>query len=70
MNALENPQIEKKKIDFELLIFERKLDLTWIEPTLDKIYKTLNDKAVPYSNNNCKYCKYQISIQNVLDGKF
>ena len=69
LNASENLPNENKKIDFELLIFERKLDLTWVEPTLDKIFKSLNNKTVPPINNNCKYCRYQINIQNVIDGK-
>ena len=70
LNASENLPNPSQIIDFQLLIFERELDQTWIEPTLDKIYRTLNDSAVPTSSNSCKYCKYQINIQNILDGKF
>ena len=70
LNASEDLPNSSQIIDFQLLIFERELDETWIEPTLDKIYKTLNYEEVPVSANSCKYCKYQINIQNILDGKF
>ena len=70
LNTSENTPNENKKIDFEQLIFERELDLTWVEPTLDKIYKNLNSSGIPDNGNNCKYCRYQINIQNVIDGKF
>ena len=70
LNASEDIPNSSEIIDFQLLIFERELDQTWIEPTLDKIYQTLNYDKVPASDNSCKYCRYQINIQNILDGKF
>tara|TARA_B100000963_G_scaffold354462_1_gene371033 strand:- start:909 stop:1646 length:738 start_codon:yes stop_codon:yes gene_type:complete len=69
LNASENLPRKLKKIDFELLIFEKKLDCTWIEPTFDKIYKMLNSMKVPLNSYSCKYCNYQTNIQKVLDGK-
>ena len=68
LNASENLPSELKKIDFELLIFEKELDCTWIEPTLDKIYKMLNSNEVPLNSYSCKYCNYQTRIQKVIDG--
>jgi len=70
LNALENNPNSIKKIDFELLIFEKILDLSWIEPSLEVIFKTLNSNEVPLNHNSCKYCRYQTNIQQVLDGKF
>ena len=70
LNASEDLPNSREIIDFQLLIFERELDHTWIEPTLDRIYQNLNCDKVPVSSNGCKYCKYQINIQNILDGKF
>ena len=70
LNASEDLPNSTEIIDFQLLIFERELDHTWIEPTLDRIYQNLNYDKVPVSGNGCKYCKYQINIQNILDGKF
>ncbi len=70
LNASENLPNDINKIDFDLLIFDRKLDLSWIEPTLDVIHKTLNSDTVPMGRNSCKFCRYQIDIQRVLDGKF
>ncbi len=70
LNASEDIPNSSEVIDFQLLIFERELDQTWIEPTLDRIYQTLNYDKVPVSDNSCKYCRYQINIQNILDGKF
>ena len=69
LNASENFPSLNQKIDFELLIFEKKLELFWIEPTLEIIYKTLNSDDVPLNHNDCKYCKYQTNIQRVIDGK-
>ena len=70
LNASEDIPNSSEIIDFQLLIFERELDQTWIEPTLDRIHQTLNYDKVPVSGNSCKYCRYQINIQNILDGKF
>ena len=70
LNASEDLPNSSQIIDFRLLIFDRELDQTWIEPTFDRIYQTLNNEEVPESSNGCKYCKYQINIQNILDGKF
>ena len=70
LNASEDIPNSSEIIDFQLLVFERELDQTWIEPTLDRIYQTLNYDKVPVSGNSCKYCRYQINIQNILDGKF
>jgi CRISPR/Cas system-associated exonuclease Cas4 (RecB family) len=69
LNASENFPTDLKKIDFEVLIFEKNLDLSWIETTLDKIFSMLNSNDVPHDNLNCKYCNYQTNIQEVLDGK-
>lgn len=69
LNASENFPTDLKKIDFEALIFEKNLDLSWIETTLDKIFSMLNSNDVPHDNLNCKYCNYQTNIQEVLDGK-
>ena len=69
LNVSENLSNELKKIDYELLVFERNLDLTWIEPTFDKIYNTLNSDEVPLNNSNCKYCRYQSNVQRIIDGK-
>jgi hypothetical protein len=69
INASSNSPSDKKKIDFDLSIFEKSIDLTWIEPTLNDIYSILNSDSVPLNRHNCKYCKYQTNAQQVLDGK-
>jgi len=70
LNASEDLPNTSQIIDFRLLIFDRALDQTWIEPTFDRIYHTLNNEEVPESSYGCKYCKYQTNIQDILDGKF
>ncbi len=70
LNASENFPSNHQKIDFELLIFEKELELLWIEPTLEIIYKTLNSDNLPLNHNSCKYCRYQTNIQRVIDGNF
>ncbi len=69
LNTSEHFPNESKKIDFELLIFEKKLDLSWIESTFDSICKVLNSDQVPPINLNCKYCRYQSKVQEIIDGK-
>ena len=59
----------QKEIDFDVLIFERKLDFSWIEPSLDKIFDVLNSESIPEESSYCKFCRYQKSIQSILDGK-
>ena len=39
LNASENLPTSSEIIDFQLLIFERELDQTWIEPTLIEYIK-------------------------------
>lgn len=69
LNTAVKIQNNQKEIDFDILIFERKLDFSWIEPSLDKIFNVLNSDYVPEENSFCKFCRYQKSIQSILDEK-
>ena len=69
LNTADKNKINQKEIDFDILIFERHLDFSWIEPSLDKIFKILNTDSVPEESSFCKFCKYQKSIQSIIDGK-
>lgn len=69
LNTADKNKINQKEIDFDILIFESQLDFSWIEPSLDKIFNILNADSVPDESSFCKFCKYQKSIQSILDEK-
>jgi len=68
IKTFENSKKFSKSLSFNLSIFEKILDLDWIEPTLENIYKILNRNEIPKCSNYCKYCKYYFNIKNKIDG--
>ena len=67
IKTFEGSEKFSKNLSFNLSIFEKILDLDWIEPTLLNIHKILNNNKIPKSSNYCKYCKYYFNIKNKID---
>ena len=59
-------QIESRK-NFSLNIFEKILDFDWIEPTIQEIFKTLNNDNPPENSKKCKYCNYYYNIKKLTN---
>lgn len=59
-NAGKNRKMFDGKLEFELSILSHKGDVSWVEPTIIDIKKTLDGK-LPKSSANCEYCAYSDS---------
>ena len=55
IKTFDNSEKFSKSLSFNLSIFEKILDLDWIEPTLLNIHKILNSNEIPKNSNYCKY---------------
>ena len=58
---------EDENFSLGLSIFEQILDYSWIETTMQKIFKLLNEEKVPEKTNYCKYCNYYFSIKDKIN---
>lgn len=67
IKTFNNSEKFSKGLSFNLNIFEKILDLDWIEPTLLNIHKILNRNEIPKSSNYCKYCKYYFNIRKIIN---
>ena len=67
INALANNGDLDQSLTFDLSIFEKILDFTWIEPTIMDIFKILNDDKVPDFSKKCKFCNYYFNLKNKID---
>ena len=67
IKTFDNSEKFSKGLSFNLSIFEKILDLDWIEPTLLNIHKILNSNEIPKNSNYCKYCKYYFNIKNKIN---
>ena len=67
IKTFDNSEKFSKSLSFNLSIFEKILDLDWIEPTLLNIHKILNSNEIPKNSNQCKYCKYYFNIKNKIN---
>ena len=52
-------------ISFNIDIFEKILDFSWIETTIVEIYQMLNNSKIPEKSHNCKFCKYYFNIKQI-----
>ncbi len=55
-----------KKIEFDINLIAYKGDDSWVEPTLLKIKKCLDDSRIPAHGKNCDYCAYVSALSKVL----
>ena len=69
ISTVDEDQKFSKNFSFNLNIFEKILDFSWIESTIKKIYELLNNKEIPEQSNYCKYCKYYFNIKNKVNEK-
>ncbi len=53
------------KLEFDIKIIPYKGDDSWIEGTLDNIYKCLQSKTIPVSGVDCDYCKYRSAVRDL-----
>lgn len=52
------------KLDFDITLIPYKGDDSWVEKTLIKAHKCLNDDKIPEANQDCDYCSYIEAINN------
>ena len=67
INALTNNVDMNQNVTFDLSIFEKILDFSWIEPTIMNIYQVLNEDTVPEYSKRCKFCNYYFNLRNKIN---
>ena len=67
INALTNNGDMNQNVTFDLSIFEKILDFSWIEPTIMNIYQVLNEDKVPEYSKRCKFCNYYFNLRNKIN---
>ena len=65
LNAEKNPLNFNKKLNFEMNLFSKQLDIGWIDEVLENAYNILQSHNHPPPSYNCKYCQY-VNLVNVL----
>ncbi|MBU1148780.1 PD-(D/E)XK nuclease family protein [Patescibacteria group bacterium] len=58
-----------KKIEFDIKLIPYVGDDGWVEPTLLKIKKCLDDKKIPGAAADCEHCNYREAAGKVLPNK-
>jgi CRISPR/Cas system-associated exonuclease Cas4 (RecB family) len=58
-NALKNRDAFNDTLQFDTTLVPCEGDLSWIEPTLEKIKVCLESDTYPESGPNCEYCPYR-----------
>lgn len=69
INTVTNPKKFENTLNFNFLLFEKELDLNWIESSLKDIYQILNDDKIPIGSRKCKFCNYHLNVKSKLDEK-
>jgi len=59
-NAGKNKPIFDGMLEFEMTIHPHKGDISWIEPTIFDIKKTLDLRILPDPSPSCEHCRYVI----------
>lgn len=54
------------KLEFDVTLVPCKGDISWIEPTLEKIKDCLTSEALPTSSTSCEYCSYRAAAGKKL----
>ena len=67
INAYDDLNSSNQNVKFELSLFERLLDDSWIEPTILNIYNILNSEKVPNYSTKCKFCRYYFKLKEKID---
>lgn len=53
------------KLEFDIKIIPYEGDDSWIEKTLDEIYKCLRVDSPPQSGKDCDYCRYRVAVKDL-----
>ena len=64
INTLNEEDSFSKNFSFKINVFEKILDFSWIESTVQKIFEILNKDQIPEQSGYCKYCNYYFKIKN------
>lgn len=64
-NGINNKDKFDEKLDFKVSLISYTGSDSWVEPTLNNIYKLLNEDKIPAYNENCEYCKYQKLVKSI-----
>ena len=62
-NAKKDFETFNGSLPLQLKIFSKKLDIDWIEDTINDINNILKQNSFPLSSKICKYCKF---IEHVM----
>lgn len=53
------------KLEFDVRLIPYTGDTSWIEPTVEKMYKCLRSSKIPKAEKECDYCRYVKSVSSM-----
>ncbi len=53
------------KLEFDIKLLPYIGNPDWVEGTIKDVYKCLNSKKIPESNNDCDFCNYRKAVKKV-----
>ena len=62
-NALKDRETFDDQLSFEKILIAYQGDHSWIEPTIEAIFKCLNSDCLPEPGPDCDYCQYRAKAQ-------
>lgn len=65
-NASKDREAFDGKLEFEVTLIPYKGNADWVDPTLIKIKKVLDDDNIPEQDKDCDYCAYRKAVRDVL----
>ncbi|MSR71019.1 hypothetical protein EXS62_03215 [Candidatus Kaiserbacteria bacterium] len=67
-NASKDKAAFDAKLEFEVTLIAYQGSTDWVEGTLSALKKCADSDALPTANEDCDYCRYRKSTQEVLSG--
>lgn len=63
-NGIKEKDRFNEKLEFDIYLLNYTGSDSWVENTLIKLYKTLNQNKIPDYSEDCEFCKYQKEVRN------
>ncbi|MFB6212866.1 MAG: hypothetical protein ABEI53_03585, partial [Candidatus Magasanikbacteria bacterium] len=55
------------KLEFDITLVPHEGDTSWVEGVIKEIKSTLESDKVPKASDECDYCAYRETVNNLLD---
>lgn len=68
-NADSDKEAFDAKLEFDIKIIPYKGDDSWVEDTIQELFKVLNNENIPNPDPSCDYCNYRDAVERVLPKK-